>query len=172
MRKSTRKKPVSKRILTFIIGIIIIIIQMSLTNFIGFRNISVNFLLIYTVYIALYNDKFKSSLYGAVFGLTKDFLTGGVFGVCGLSLFIISYLISYYRNMIYRESQYLVGIITFLATIIYNVLDVFSVYVMYNTYSAFTLIVKGVLVLPVLNGVIASVIYIFLKKHIEKLGED
>ena len=89
-----------KKILLCLLGILLVIVEMSITNYIDLFNVSFNLVIIYITIISLNLDKTEVSIIGAIIGLVKDMAVGGIFGVNGLILFTVGYGISKVKNEI------------------------------------------------------------------------
>ena len=93
-----------KKVLLCLLGILLVLVEMSITNYIDIFNVSFNLLTIYITIISLYLDETDASIIGAIIGLVKDIAVGGIFGVNALILFTIGYGISFLKNKIYKET--------------------------------------------------------------------
>ena len=89
-----------KKIYLCLIGIAILILENSITNYISFFGVTVDFILIFLTIISLYMDELKSSMIGAIIGLLKDITVGGIFGINSLIYFLVCYIVSYSRRKI------------------------------------------------------------------------
>ena len=78
-----------KKVLLCLLGILLVLVEMSITNYIDIFNVSFNLLTIYITIISLYLDETDASIIGAIIGLVKDIAVGGIFGVNALILFTI-----------------------------------------------------------------------------------
>ena len=76
-----------KKVLLCLLGILLVLVEMSITNYIDIFNVSFNLLTIYITIISLYLDETDASIIGAIIGLVKDIVVGGIFGVFIASLF-------------------------------------------------------------------------------------
>ena len=94
-----------KKVLLCLLGILLVLVEMSITNYIDIFNVSFNLLTIYITIISLYLDETDASIIGAIIGLVKDIAVGGIFVVNALILFTIGYGISFLKNKIYKESN-------------------------------------------------------------------
>ena len=93
-----------RNILIFLIGILIIVVEGSITNYFQIAGSSINFLLIYMTIISLYLDEMEVGILGALIGFVKDISIGSIFGVNALILATISYSISHLKDKIYKNS--------------------------------------------------------------------
>ena len=75
-----------KKVLLCLLGILLVLVEMSITNYIDIFNVSFNLLTIYITIISLYLDETDASIIGAIIGLVKDIVVGGIFGVNALIL--------------------------------------------------------------------------------------
>ena len=73
-----------KKVLLCLLGILLVLVEMSITNYIDIFNVSFNLLTIYITIISLYLDETDASIIGAIIGLVKDIAVGGIFGVNAL----------------------------------------------------------------------------------------
>ncbi|MDO0501138.1 rod shape-determining protein MreD, partial [Clostridioides difficile] len=91
-----------KKVLLCLLGIVLMTIENSITNYIDIFGISFNLVLIYVTIISLYLDELEGGIIAAIIGLIKDITVGGIFGVNALILFIIAYAIGYMRDQLYK----------------------------------------------------------------------
>lgn len=68
-----------KKVLLCLLGILLVLVEMSITNYIDIFNVSFNLLTIYITIISLYLDETDASIIGAIIGLVKDIAVGGIF---------------------------------------------------------------------------------------------
>src|SRR5699024_2753534 len=93
-----------KNIMLFIIGLIIMLVEVFFTNFIS-SFISVNFLLIYIIFISLYIDKNNALILCALLGLISDLMSGGIVGVSTILFLATSYFISIIEKSIFKDKR-------------------------------------------------------------------
>ena len=84
-----------KKVLLCLLGILLVLVEMSITNYIDIFNVSFNLLTIYITIISLHLDETDASIIGAIIGRVKDIVVVGIFGVNSLILFTIGYGISF-----------------------------------------------------------------------------
>lgn len=161
-----------KKILLCLIGLGILIIENSITNYIGLLGISVDFLLIFMTIISLYLDELESGLIGAFIGIFKDITVGGIFGVNALVYFAIGYIISYLSKKIYKESKVTIFTLILITSIVSSVVNILASMVIYSSFTTIRLMLKGIVVLPLLNSLIGLILYKVFDKSILKLKED
>jgi rod shape-determining protein MreD len=161
-----------KKVLLCLLGILLVIVEMSITNYIDIFNVSFNLVIIYITIISLYLDKTEVSIIGAIIGLVKDMAIGGIFGVNGLILFTVGYGISLLRNEIYKESNITIFALVFITSLFNSVVNMVATMIVYNTYGILELIVRGVLIVPLVNSILSIILYNLFKPSILKLKED
>lgn len=161
-----------KKVLLCVLGFLLVIVEMSITNYIEIFNVSFNLITIYITIISLYLDEIDASIIGALIGFVKDIAIGGVFGVNALSLFAIGYGISFLKNKIYKESNITIFALVFIASVFDSMINIITSIPIYNTYGILTLLIKGVLNIPLLNSTLSVLIYNLFKTSILKLKED
>lgn len=161
-----------KKVYLCLLGIAILILENSITNYISIFGVTIDFLLILLTIISLYLDDLESSIIGAVLGLLKDISVGGIFGVNALIYFLICYIISYSRKKIYKESKVTIFTLILATTIFSSVLNILASIVVYSSFTAVRLMIRGIVILPILNSIMALILYKAFDKSILKLKED
>ncbi|MCC3867637.1 rod shape-determining protein MreD [Terrisporobacter mayombei] len=161
-----------KKIYLSLLGIAILILENSITNYISIFGVTIDFLLIFLTIISLYLDELEIGIIGAILGLLKDITVGGIFGINGLVYFLICYIISYSRKKIYKESKVTIFTLILATTIFSSVLNILASIVVYNSFTFTRLIIRGIVILPILNSIIALILYKAFDKSILKLKED
>lgn len=161
-----------KKVLLCLLGVLLLIIENSIVNYIHIFGLSFNLILIYMTVIALYMDELEAGIIGAIIGLVKDMTTGGIFGVNALILFAISYGISHLRYKIYKESRITIFALVIITSLFDSMVNIAATSVVYNSYSIMTLVIKGVLMIPLINGLLSVILYSVSKDYVLKLKKD
>lgn len=161
-----------KRVLLCLLGVLLLIIENSIVNYIHIFGVSFNLILIYMTVIALYMDELEAGIIGAIIGLVKDMTTGGIFGVNALILFAISYGISHLRYKIYKESRITIFALVIITSLFDSMVNIAATSVVYNSYSIMTLVIKGILMIPLINGLLSVILYSVSKDYVLKLKKD
>ena len=161
-----------KKVLLCLLGILLVLVEMSITNYIDIFNVSFNLLTIYITIISLYLDETDASIIGAIIGLVKDIAVGGIFGVNALILFTIGYGISFLKNKIYKESNITIFALVFIASLFDSMVNIVAVIPVYNNYGILNLVTKGILTIPLINSTLSVLLYNLFKTSILKLKED
>ena len=161
-----------KKVLLCLLGVLLLIIENSIVNYIHIFGVSFNLILIYMTVIALYMDELEAGIIGAIIGLVKDMTTGGIFGVNALILFAISYGISHLRYKIYKESRITIFALVIITSLFDSMVNIAATSVVYNSYSIMTLVIKGVLMIPLINGLLSVLLYSVSKDYVLKLKKD
>ena len=161
-----------KKVLLCLLGILLVLVEMSITNYIDIFNVSFNLLTIYITIISLYLDETDASIIGAIIGLVKDIAVGCIFGVNALILFTIGYGISFLKNKIYKESNITIFALVFIASLFDSMVNIVAVIPVYNTYGILNLVTKGILTIPLINSTLSVLLYNLFKTSILKLKED
>lgn len=161
-----------KKVYLCLLGIAILILENSITNYITIFGVTIDFLLIFLTIISLYLDDLESSIIGAVLGLLKDISVGGIFGVNALIYFLICYIISYSRKKIYKESKVTIFTLILATTIFSSLLNILTSIVVYSSFTTVRLMTRGIVILPILNSIMALILYKAFDKSILKLKED
>lgn len=161
-----------KKVLLCLIGILLVMVEGSITNYLNIFDINFNIVIIYMTIISLYLNELEASRIGMIIGIVKDIALGAIFGVNGLILFIISYAISYLKHKIYKENIMTIFALVFITTLFDCMVNIATTSQVYNTYSILTLVLKGMFIIPVLNGILSMLLYRVSKGSILKLKED
>ncbi len=67
-----------KKVLLCLLGIVLMTIENSITNYIDIFGISFNLVLIYVTIISLYLDELEGGIIAVIIGLIKDITVGGI----------------------------------------------------------------------------------------------
>lgn len=161
-----------KRILLCLLGILCVVTENSIMNYIDIFNISINIVLIYVTIVSLYLDELEAGIIGAIIGIFKDIMVGGVFGVNALILFIIGYVISYVKRNLYKESYITIFSLVLISSLMDSVINIATFGLIYKNYNIWILALRGILLIPLINSLASLVIYRLFKKSILKLKED
>ncbi|MCR8746502.1 rod shape-determining protein MreD [Romboutsia lituseburensis] len=161
-----------KKVLLCLLGILLVMVENSITNYLDILSISFNIVIIYMTIIALYLDELEVGIIGAIVGLVKDITVCGIFGVNGLVLFIIAYSISHLRDKIYKESSMTIFVLVLITSLFDSLVNIATVSQVFNTSTIAILALKGIIIIPIANSLLSILLYSISKKSILKLKED
>ncbi|CEN75816.1 permease [[Clostridium] sordellii] len=161
-----------KRVLLFLIGVLIVIIEGSITNHISFLEVSINFLLIYITIISLYLDDIESGIIAILLGFVKDIALGSIFGVNALVLGVVAYGISKLKDKIYKNSYITVFALVFIVSLIDSIVNIILLGMVYQTYDILTIFIRGICTVPLINSIGSLIFYFVFKGSILKLKKD
>lgn len=161
-----------RNILLFLIGILIVIVEGSITNYLQIADVSVNFLLIYMTIISLYLDELEVGLIGIGVGFIKDISIGSIFGVNALILATISYGVSSLKDKIYKNSYITVFALVFITSLVDSIINITLLGQIYQTYDMLSIVIKGIVTIPLVNSIGSLVFYFLFRKSILKLKRD
>lgn len=161
-----------KKFLLCLIGILLVIVESSITNYIDIYGVSFSLALVYCTIISLYLDEFEAGIIGAIIGLIKDITVGGIFGINSLILFVVSYGISTLREKIYKDSYITIGTLVLITSIFDSMVNITATTLVYNSYSILTMVLKGIVIIPIINSILSLIIYKLFRKNILKLKEE
>ena len=161
-----------KRVLLYIIGLLIIIIENSILNYINIFDTSFNLLIIYISIVSLYLDEIEIGIIAILLGFTKDISIGSVFGINALILFFISYPISFIREKIYKQSNATIFTLVLLTSIFDSIVSFITYSLIYNNYGLLNHIFKGIFLIPLDNAILSVIIFNLFKNYISKLQND
>lgn len=161
-----------KKVLLCLLGILFVIIESSITNYIDLFGVSLNIVLIYITIISLYLDEFDVGIIGAIVGIVKDIVVGGIFGVNALVLFAVAYTIGYLRGKLYKESYITIFTLVLITSLFDSLVNIAALTLVYKSYKVSMLALRGVVIIPLINSLFSLVAYCLFKKSILKLKED
>lgn len=161
-----------KRVWLCILGILLVTIEGSITNYIDIFGVSFNLALVFMTIIALYLDELEVGIIGAIIGLVKDIVLGGVFGLNALILFSISYGISHLKGKIYKESYITIFALVYITSLFDSMVNITASTLVFNSYGIGNMVLKGIVLIPILNSILSLIIYRVFKTSIYKLKED
>ena len=148
-----------KKVYLYLMAVAILILENSITNYISIFGVTIDFILIFLTIISLYMDELQSSIMGAIIGLMKDITVGGIFGINGLVYFLICYIVSYSRKKIYKESKVTIFTLILATTIFSSVINILASMVVYSSFTTAKLMIRGIVILPILNSIMALILY-------------
>lgn len=161
-----------KRILLFLIGVLIVIIEGSITNYVDFLGVSINLLLIYITIISLYLEDVEASILAILLGFVKDIAMGSLFGVNALVLAVVAYGISNLKDKIYKNSYITIFALVFISSLIDSIVNIILLGSVYQTYDILTIFIKGICTIPLVNSIGSLIFYFVFKDSILKLKKD
>ncbi|MBS5787618.1 MAG: rod shape-determining protein MreD [Clostridioides difficile] len=161
-----------KKVLLCLLGLLLVIVENSILNYINILGVSINLILIYIIFVSLYLDSLEGGIIAAIVGLLKDITVGGVFGINALILFVVAYVIGYMREKLYKDSYSTIFILVVLATMLDSILNIAMSSIIYHSYGLLTLVLKGLLIAPLTNGIVSLLLYRLSRKLVLKLKED
>lgn len=161
-----------KKVSLCLLGLLLVIVENSILNYINILGVSINLILIYIIFISLYSDSLEGGIIAAIVGLLKDITVGGVFGINALILFVVAYVIGYMREKLYKDSYSTIFILVVLATMLDSILNIAMSSIIYHSYGLLTLVLKGLLIAPLTNGIVSLLLYRLSRKLVLKLKED
>lgn len=161
-----------KKVLLCLLGILLVMVESSIINYLDIFSVSVNIVIIYITIISLYVDELEIGIIAAIVGLIKDIAIGGIFGVNGLILFAIAYSISHLKDKIYKESSMTIFALVFITSLFDSMVNIATVSVVYNSYGIMALMKKGIVIIPILNSLFSILLYKMSKKYVLKIKED
>lgn len=162
---------VLKTLLILMTGVLVLFFETFFTNFI-FSSISFNLLIIYVVFISLYIDKTQALIFGGVFGLMSDIVSGGIIGINLVLYLAISYFITSVESSIFKDKKYIIAILVLLVSVFYSLISG-CVYSLFLTPQPFYRYPLNILVFkPLLNTSVAYVMYSLFEDVLLKLKEE
>lgn len=158
-----------KNFILVFLGIILIILENSILNYIDIFDISINIVLIYVSIIPLYSKKIEGAFIGLALGFIKDILIGKFWGLNAIILFLIGYGYGILKDKIFKDSISTVVILVCFSSIFESVIKFVFMNNFFNNENIMFFIYKGIILIPSLNVVLTLLIYNFLIDFIKKI---
>lgn len=160
-----------KNIVVFLIGLFLIFLEAFFTNHISFF-LSIDLLLIYIILISLYMDKSYALIEVGLLGLLSDLVVGGIVGITALLFMAASYFISTVEKSIFKDKKLIVLFLVFVISIVYSIINAVVSAIFYVPVPLILVLLKGVILIPLLNVGVAFLAYSLFGDLLMKLREE
>ena len=161
-----------KRMILFITGVLLIILENSVINYNDIFGVTFSILLPFLVMSSLYMDEVEAGVIGLLLGFIVDMTVGGIFGFNALVYATISAVIAHYRKNFYVESTSMRMTLIAAATAFQSLLMIIISLIAYQTDGILIMILKGFIILPLLNVLVGFIIYKLFGRSIMKLMKE
>ena len=161
-----------KRIILFITGVLLIILENSVINYVDIFGVTFSILLPFLVMASLYMDDVEAGVIGLLLGFIVDMTVGGIFGFNALVYATVSAVIAHYRKNFYAESTSMRMALIAVATAFQSLLMIIISLIAYQTDGILIMILKGFIILPLLNVLVGFIIYKLFGRSIMKLMKE
>ena len=160
-----------KKIVVFLIGLFLIFLEAFFTNHIS-SFLSIDLLLIYIILISLYMDKSYALIEVGLLGLLSDLVVGGIVGITALLFMAASYFISTVEKSIFKDKKLIVLFLVFVISIVYSIINAVVSAIFYVPVPLILVLLKGVILIPLLNVGVAFLAYSLFGDLLMKLREE
>ena len=160
-----------KNIVVFLIGLFLIFMEAFFTNHIS-SFLSIDLLLIYIILISLYMDKSYALIEVGLLGLLSDLVVGGIVGITALLFMAASYFISTVEKSIFKDKKLIVLFLVFVISIVYSIINAVVSAIFYVPVPLILVLLKGVILIPLLNVGVAFLAYSLFGDLLMKLREE
>lgn len=160
-----------KNILVFLIGLFLIFLEAFFTNHIS-SFVSIDLLLVYIVLISLYLDKNYAIVVVGLLGLISDLVVGGVIGITAVLFMGSSYFISTVEKSIFKDKKVIVSFLVFVISLVYSVINAVVSAIFFVPVPLVLVFIKGLILIPFLNVVVAFLAYVLFGDLLMKLREE
>jgi rod shape-determining protein mreD len=160
-----------KNIVVFLIGLFLIFLEAFFTNHIS-SFLSIDLLLIYIILISLYMDKSYALIEVGILGLLSDLVVGGIVGITALLFMAASYFISTVEKSIFKDKKLIVLFLVFVISIVYSIINAVVSAIFYVPVPLILVLLKGVILIPLLNVGVAFLAYSLFGDLLMKLREE
>ena len=158
-------------IVVFLIGLFLIFLEAFFTNHIS-SFLSIDLLLIYIILISLYMDKSYALIEVGLLGLLSDLVVGGIVGITALLFMAASYFISTVEKSIFKDKKLIVLFLVFVISIVYSIINAVVSAIFYVPVPLILVLLKGVILIPLLNVGVAFLAYSLFGDLLMKLREE
>ena len=160
-----------KNIVVFLIGLFLIFLEAFFTNHIS-SFLSIDLLLIYIILIYIYMDKSYALIEVGLLGLLSDLVVGGIVGITALLFMAASYFISTVEKSIFKDKKLIVLFLVFVISIVYSIINAVVSAIFYVPVPLILVLLKGVILIPLLNVGVAFLAYSLFGDLLMKLREE
>lgn len=160
-----------KNIVVFLIGLFLIFLEAFFTNHIS-SFLSIDLLLIYIILISLYMDKSYALIEVGLLGLLSDLVVGGIVGITALLFMAASYFISTVEKSIFKDKKLIVLFLVFVISIVYSIINAVVSAIFYVPVPLILVLLKGVILIPLLNIGVAFLAHSLFGDLLMKLREE
>lgn len=160
-----------KNIVVFLIGLFLIFLEAFFTNHIS-SFLSIDLLLIYIILISLYMDKSYALIEVGLLGSLSDLVVGGIVGITALLFMAASYFISTVEKSIFKDKKLIVLFLVFVISIAYSIINAVVSAIFYVPVPLILVLLKGVILIPLLNVGVAFLAYSLFGDLLMKLREE
>ncbi len=94
-----------------------LVLESTVLQFVRVAGVKPDLVLVLVVFYAIINGSREGAFWGFMGGLAQDFLSGYYLGMNTLSLTVIGYLVGLGHTRLFRENQFVLAGIAFLATL-------------------------------------------------------
>ena len=147
-----------KNILYILAGLLILILEISITNDYPIFGVNIDLLLVYIVILSKNTDAKSNFIVASALGFLKDILIGLKFGTNIIILVLVSVLIRFTKDKIYEYRNIYPAVLIILGTVI-QCLGYFLVANIYYTGSDLSMFSIILLKKVILNCILGIVVY-------------
>lgn len=157
-----------KNITLFLVGVLLIFVEIFFTNFI-FSSVSVNLLLIFIIFISLYIDVNYSMILGALLGLLSDLLAGGIIGISACLFIGTAYFIANIEKTIFKDDRKIICLLVLLTSVVFSIINAVVAAIFFVSPPLLVGFIKAVIFIPAINTVVAYVAYTLFSERLIRL---
>ena len=105
-------------------------------------------------------------------GLLSDLVVGGIVGITALLFMAASYFISTVEKSIFKDKKLIVLFLVFVISIVYSIINAVVSAIFYVPVPLILVLLKGVILIPLLNVGVAFLAYSLFGDLLMKLREE
>jgi rod shape-determining protein mreD len=117
-------------------------------------------------------DKSYALIEVGLLGLLSDLVVGGIVGITALLFMAASYFISTVEKSIFKDKKLIVLFLVFVISIVYSIINAVVSAIFYVPVPLILVLLKGVILIPLLNVGVAFLAYSLFGDLLMKLREE
>ena len=151
-----------KRLYKYLLILLLIILQSSLFKFIDILGIKPDAVFIFVLSLSLLNGPWEAVYLSLFAGLVQDVIFNNALGVSTFSLFVVSYITGLLSKNVFKESTFVAFVFTFLGTLLYNLIIMFSMVLMKYQFNFLESLLDVGMIQSVYNSLIVAFVYKYI----------
>ena len=120
----------------------------------------------------IFMDKSYALIEVGLLGLLSDLVVGGIVGITALLFMAASYFISTVEKSIFKDKKLIVLFLVFVISIVYSIINAVVSAIFYVPVPLILVLLKGVILIPLLNVGVAFLAYSLFGDLLMKLREE
>ncbi|MGB9780094.1 MAG: rod shape-determining protein MreD [Caldanaerobacter sp.] len=146
----------------YLIVILLVLLQSSFFRFVDILGVKPDVVFIFVFSLSLLNGPWEAIYLSLFAGLLQDIMFNRALGIYTFALLLVSYIAGLLNKNIFRESTFVAFVFTFIGTLFYNLIIMFSMVLMKYQFG----FIEEFLNVGMIQAVYNSLIVVFVYKYI------